>query len=38
LFLSFVVADSMQEELEQVDWLVAGLTAAGPALEQWLEQ
>jgi len=28
----------MQEELDQIDGLLAGLTAAGPALEQWLEQ
>ena len=22
----------------EIDWLLAGLAAAGPALEQWLEQ
>jgi hypothetical protein len=36
--LSFVVAESVEDELDQVDGLLAGLTAAGPALEQWLEQ
>jgi hypothetical protein len=35
---SFVVAGSVQEELDEVDWLLAGLAAAGPALEQRLEQ
>ena len=32
------MADSVQEELDEVDRLLAGLTAAGPAFEQWLEQ
>jgi hypothetical protein len=32
------VAESVQQELDQIDGLLAGLTAAGPALEQWLEQ
>jgi len=36
--LSFVVAGLVQEELDEVDGLLAGLTAAGPALEQRLEQ
>jgi hypothetical protein len=36
--LSFVVADSVQDELDRVDGLLAGLTAAGRALEQRLEQ
>jgi hypothetical protein len=28
----------VQQELNQVDSLLAGLAAAGPALEQWLKQ
>jgi hypothetical protein len=36
--LSLVVKDPAQEELDEVNWLLAGLTAAGPAFEQWLEQ
>ena len=28
----------MEEELDEVHRLTAGLAAAGPALEQWLEQ
>ena len=28
----------MQDELDEVDRLLAGLAAAGPAIEQWLEQ
>jgi hypothetical protein len=29
---------SVQDQLDQVDGLLAGGAAAGPALEQWLEQ
>jgi hypothetical protein len=36
--LSLVAAGSAQEELDEVDGLLAGLAAAGPALEQRLEQ
>jgi hypothetical protein len=32
------VKDPVQEELGEVDGLLAGLAAAGPALEQRLEQ
>jgi len=28
----------VQGEAVEIDWLLAGLAAAGPALEQWLEQ
>jgi hypothetical protein len=28
----------MQGETVEIDWSLAGLAAAGPALEQWLEQ
>jgi len=28
----------VEEELDELDWLLAGLAAASPALEQWLEQ
>ena len=37
-FLSFVVEHSVQDQLDEVDGLLAGLAAAGPALEQRLEQ
>jgi hypothetical protein len=32
------VVKAVQDEFDQVDWLLAGLTAAGPAFERWLEQ
>jgi hypothetical protein len=32
------VVDSVQQEFDEIDWLLAGLAAAGPALEQRLEQ
>jgi hypothetical protein len=32
------VKDPVQEELDEIDRLLAGLAAAGPALEEWLEQ
>jgi hypothetical protein len=37
-FLSFVVEHSVQDQLDQIDGLLAGRAAAGPALEKWLEQ
>jgi hypothetical protein len=36
--LSLVAAVSVEEELDEVDGLLACLAAAGPALEQRLEQ
>jgi hypothetical protein len=35
---SLVVSGAVQGECGEVDWLVAGVTAAGPALEEGLEQ
>jgi hypothetical protein len=32
------VAGSVEEEVDEVNGLLAGLAAASPALEQWLEQ
>jgi hypothetical protein len=29
---------TVEEEVDEVNWLLAGLAAASPALEQWLEQ
>jgi hypothetical protein len=29
---------SVQDQLDEIDWLLAGRAAAGPALEQRLEQ
>jgi hypothetical protein len=28
----------MQGEVVEIDWSLTGLAAAGPALEEWLEQ
>jgi len=38
MFSSLIVTGSAEEELDEVDGLVAGGAAAGPALEQRLEQ
>jgi hypothetical protein len=34
---SFVLLVGVREELVEVDWLPAGLAAAGPTLEDWLQ-
>jgi hypothetical protein len=32
-----VLVEASNEELVEIDWLLAGLAAAGPALEDWLQ-
>jgi hypothetical protein len=34
----WLIAEWPEGELVEVDWLLAGLAAAGPALEHWLER